>query len=547
MSLLNHFALALALAMAFLPMQTHAEELDLTLRRRIPIADGRYGIQHTTAQWDTTRTAVIVCDMWDAHHCLNAVRRETQLAPRVDRFLKTLRNQGALIIHAPSDCMAAYEDHPARDRARQAPAASNIPTDISQWCDRIPEEEAGVYPLDQTDGGEDDDLEEHARWHEQLASQGRNPKLPWLQQIDSIEIDADRDAITDSGVEVWNLLEQHQIQQVMLVGVHTNMCVLGRPFGLRQMARNGRNVVLVRDLTDTMYNPQRWPYVSHFAGTDRIIEHIEKFVCPTITSDQILGDTEFRYAGDHRPHLVVLIGEDEYRAHETLPKFIDAELASTFRTSFLFERPDAPGDLLGHQELETADVLLVFMRRRALPTEQLEALQAALHRGIPVVGLRTASHAFALRDAPPAGRRAWNEFDAQVLGGNYQGHHGNHPPQDPATKLSIAPGAEDHPLLSGLNIAAWPASSWLYKTSPLAPGTTPLILGQVGDRPGVEPVAWTHIDRRGARVFYTSLGHPDEFELPEFRQFLVRGIVWAAGLKEPSEIPAPNGDRSSAH
>ena len=76
--------------------------------------------------------------------------------------------------------------------------------------------------------------------------------------------------------------------------------MLGRPFGLRQLAKNGKNVVLMRDLTDTMYNPARWPYVSHFRGTDLIIEHIEKYVCPTVTSDQVVGGQPFRFKGDVR-------------------------------------------------------------------------------------------------------------------------------------------------------------------------------------------------------------------------------------------------------
>ena len=84
----------------------------------------------------------------------------------------------------------------------------------------------------------------------------------------------------------------------MLLGVHANMCVLGRPFGLRQMAKNGKNVVLVRDLTDTMYNPKMPPKVSHFEGTRLIVEHVEKYVCPTITSNQLLGGNEFRFKGD---------------------------------------------------------------------------------------------------------------------------------------------------------------------------------------------------------------------------------------------------------
>ena len=184
--------------------------------------------------------------------------------------------------------MEPYKDHPARKRAQAAPKAKNLPKDIDQWCRQIPAEEKGKYPIDQSDGGEDDDLKEHEEWHAKLKAMGRNPKAPWKSQHAGLTI-KDEDAISDSGVEIWNLLEDRGINNVMLVGVHTNMCVLGRPFGLRQMAKNGKNVVLVRDLTDTMYNPKMPPMVSHFEGTRLIVEHIEKYVCPTITSDQIIG------------------------------------------------------------------------------------------------------------------------------------------------------------------------------------------------------------------------------------------------------------------
>src|SRR5262249_31170080 len=133
-----------------------------------------------------------------------------------------------------------------------------------------------------------------------LADMGRNPKAPWKSQHAGLKIH-DTDAISDSGVEIWNLLEERGISNVILVGVHTNMCVLGRPFGLRQMAKNGKNVVLMRDLTDTMYNPKSWPHVTHFRGTELIIEYIEKCVCPTITSDQLIGGQPFRFSSD-RPH-----------------------------------------------------------------------------------------------------------------------------------------------------------------------------------------------------------------------------------------------------
>jgi nicotinamidase-related amidase len=294
-------------------------------RARVLQQDGAYAVRTQEEAWKPNETAIIVCDMWDAHHCLNAVRRETEMAPRMNQLLKVAREKGVFIIHAPSSCMAPYAEHPGRKLAQNAPAAKNLPENISQWLRKIPAEDKCVYPIDQSDGGEDDDADEHRRWHELLASQGRNPKAPWKAQIDLLEIQAG-DAISDSGVEIWNLLESRGLKNVILMGVHTNMCVLGRPFGLRQMASNGKNTVLMRDLTDTMYNPARPPYVSHFAGTELIVEHIEKTVCPTITSVDFLGGEPFRYSGDKRK-IVFLIGDDEYKTEITLPKFAAQELA----------------------------------------------------------------------------------------------------------------------------------------------------------------------------------------------------------------------------
>jgi nicotinamidase-related amidase len=276
--------------------------LVVNLRSRAAAATDsqQYQPREVIEKWDPKATAIIVCDMWDLHHCKRAVDRVTEMAPRMNEVLAKCRDGGVLIIHAPSSCMVPYEDTLMRRRAKEAPAAKNLPKDIGSWCSKIPEEEKGKYPIDQSDGGEDDEADEHAQWVAKLTALGRNPKAPWKRQIDVLKMD-DRDAVSDSGVEIWNLLEDRRISNVILLGVHTNMCVLGRPFGLRQMAKNGKHVVLMRDLTDTMYNPARWPYVSHFQGTELIIEHIEKFVCPTITSDQVLGGKPFRFKGQSAP------------------------------------------------------------------------------------------------------------------------------------------------------------------------------------------------------------------------------------------------------
>jgi nicotinamidase-related amidase len=286
--------LGLALAAADAP------PLALKLRSRVedPAHKGRFQTVEKPASWDPKRTAIIVCDMWDLHHCLNATRRGAEMAPTMDRVLKAARDRGATIIHAPSDCIASYKDHPARKRAVETPRAKSFPAEIGKWCYKIPAEEKGVYPIDQSDGGEDDDPAEHAKWQEELTAKGRNPKAPWIKETDLLTIDAGRDTISADGQEVWSILEARGIEHVVLLGVHLNMCVLGRPFGLRQMAKNGRDVVLMRDMTDTMYNPARSPHVSHFAGTELMVEHVEKYVCPTITSDQVLGGAPFRFKGD---------------------------------------------------------------------------------------------------------------------------------------------------------------------------------------------------------------------------------------------------------
>ena len=94
--------------------------------------------------------------------------------------------------------------------------------------------------------------------------------------------------ISDNGQEIYSFLRAYNIEQVLLAGVHTNMCILNRSFGIKQMVRWGVPVALIRDLTDAMYNPAMPPYVSHNEGTRLVIEYIEKFWCPTILSQDLL-------------------------------------------------------------------------------------------------------------------------------------------------------------------------------------------------------------------------------------------------------------------
>ncbi|HIG27154.1 MAG TPA: nicotinamidase [Verrucomicrobiales bacterium] len=490
--------------------------------------------------WNPEKTAIIICDMWDAHHSVNAVRRLKEFAPRLNEVLQTARQWGTTIIHSPSDCMDYYKEHPARRNALKTPVAENPPVDIASWCHRIPGEESAVYPIDQSDGGEDDDLVEHAQWAGHLKRMGRNPGTPWIKQTDVLKIQKD-DFICSEGDLVWNILRNESIENVILVGVHTNMCVLGRPFGLRQMVRNGLNTVLMRDMTDIMYNPARWPYISHFSGIDLIVDHIERHVCPTITSDQLIGGKPFRFKNDLRPHLVILMAEQEYLTLETLPEFASTELQKDFRISYIYADETDRNHLPGLEILEQADLLLVSVRRRAIPENQLNRIRNFVATGRSVIGIRTASHAFDIRGAEvKTGHDIWEQFDADVLGGNYHNHHGNNGPGKPRTLVRINQKNSWHPILTGLKSPNESSvQSSLYKTSPVSESATILMTGRVEGRQPEEPVSWSFTRADGGRSFYTSLGHPNDFKWTDFRTLLRNAVYWAANRHIP-EISIAN-------
>lgn len=503
--------------------QVTGSEFQLTLRSQVEVDNsGDFRPNVRPQSWEPARSAVIVCDMWDAHHCYRAVQRATEMAPRLNEFVEHARKAGATIIHAPSGCMSAYADHAARDRAIDEPKSDDAPTDINQWCYSIDSENPNSYPIDQSDGGEDDTETEHSRWAAELVAKGLDPKAPWKKQIDAIRIASEVDFISDQGDEIWSILANRSIDNVMLVGVHTNMCVLGRPFGLRQLTKNGKNVVLVRDLTDTMYNPASKPFVSHFTGTDLIVSYIQRYVCPTITSDQLLGGMPFRFSTDQRPTVAFMIGEGEYSTEETLPSFAIDQLGKFYRVVEVKEDAKNENHLVGLDQLDTADALLVSVRRKTLPLDQLQKVRDFVQSGKPIIGIRTASHAFCLRGAEaPPNLADWPEFDAEVFGGNYTNHHGN------AIKSTVRLDSttSDHPILSGLQSINFQQGGSLYKTSPLAEGTTLLMIGSANGLPP-EPVAWTFERADGGVSFYTSLGHRDDFANPAFTMLLKQAIDW---------------------
>ena len=252
------------------PTQSMSQSSSLVLNLRsqkLVENDSGYRIWQTKTSQKTVdgeKTALVLCDVWDRHHCRGAEERLARLLPRMHDVVRAVRGAGGLIVHAPSGTMAFYEDSLARKRVSDAPRVEPPP---DRDLDDPP------LPIDGEDSCDTED----------------SGDSPWTRQHAAIEIDDSVDVISDEGKELHPVYVQRGIEQVFIMGVHTNMCVLHRTFAIKQMVRWGYEIALVRDLTDTMYNPARPPYVSHEEGTGLTIGYVEKFWCPTILSNDLVG------------------------------------------------------------------------------------------------------------------------------------------------------------------------------------------------------------------------------------------------------------------
>lgn len=245
--------------------------LNLRERREEPAGSGNVKSIERVVDWSVAETAIIVCDMWDDHHCKIAAQRVGVMAPRMNQVLTAARDRGVMIIHAPSNTMDFYAGTPYRQRMQHA-LAFKPPVPIERRCDVDPSREPSLLPVDRSLDCDDPTLGPVVRFHKRQNA-----------AIDIIGFDG----VSDDGQEIYNFCQQEGIKNIVLMGVHTNYCVLARSFGIRQMVRLGRNVVLARDLTDALYDPRQPPYVSHARGTELVVEHIERYWCPSILSDDL--------------------------------------------------------------------------------------------------------------------------------------------------------------------------------------------------------------------------------------------------------------------
>jgi Trehalose utilisation len=258
-------------------------------------------------------------------------------------------------------------------------------------------------------------------------------------------------------------------------------------------------------------------------------------------------------------HVVLVSGDEEYRSEEALPQLAKI-LAKRhgFKCTVLFAigkdgtiDPNQSDNIPGLEALRSADLMIIATRFRNLPDDQMKEMVDYVESGRPIIGMRTATHAFNLR-SPTYAKYSWNSkawpggFGRQVLGETWVNHHGNHGKE--STRGIIATGAKDHPILRGIKDGEIWGSTDVYEVHPPAECTR-LVLGQVlaGMKPSdppVEgkkndpmiPVAWlktyTGEQAKTARVFTTTMGAATDLESEGTRRLLVNATYWVIGLEE---------------
>ncbi len=261
-------------------------------------------------------------------------------------------------------------------------------------------------------------------------------------------------------------------------------------------------------------------------------------------------------------HVVLVSGDEEYRSEEALPQL--AKILAKhhgFDCTVLFAvnddgviTPTRTDHIAGLEALRTADLMVILTRFRDLPDGEMKQIADYVDSGRPIVGLRTATHAFNLKSASAYAHYSWTSkvwdggFGRQVLGETWIDHHGHHGKQ--STRGIIAPGEQEQPILRGIKDGdIWGPTDVYRVRLPLPGDSKPLVLGQVlegmspTDKPvsgpqnePMLPVAWVKTYRgksgKPARVFTTTMGASQDLQTEGTRRLLVNACYWAVGIED---------------
>ena len=276
------------------------------------------------------------------------------------------------------------------------------------------------------------------------------------------------------------------------------------------------------------------------------------------------------YSGGEGPgkgkHIVLVSGDEEYRSEEALPqlgKILAVHHGFTCTVLFAIHpdtgeiNPENTHNIPGLEALDDADLMILFTRFRDLPDEQMKHIDAYLKSGRPVIGMRTATHAFNTGNANWAhysfnyggDKKEWKDGVGRlVLGETWISHHGHHKAE--STRGLIAPDAKDHPIVRGIKSGdVWGDTDVYGVRLPLPGDSKPIVLGQVltgmkFDDPPVDgpkndpmmPIGWTKTyqlpEGKEGRVFATTMGAATDLATEGTRRMLVNAVYWCLGMED---------------
>ncbi|MBE6428133.1 MAG: ThuA domain-containing protein [Planctomycetaceae bacterium] len=233
------------------------------------------------------------------------------------------------------------------------------------------------------------------------------------------------------------------------------------------------------------------------------------------------------------PLAAIIVSDSHYRADTLFPE-LAPWLEENYGIRTVIIHGHGGGDFENIDQLKNADIALLYVRRISPKTEQLELFKEYLQSGRPLMAFRTSSHAFALsfdgKKKPAEGFSEWREFDAEVLGGNYH----NHGPNDQGTRVTTLQAAKNHPIFKDVDTAAYHSNGSLYFTLPIAEDAELFQVGSVMCRR--EPLTWLRKNEWGGLVFYSALGHWDDFQDIRFRRMIGNAIQYLCEETEKMKV-----------
>lgn len=251
---------------------------------------------------DCSKIALLSIGMWSMHKCQVATDRLDEISIKSNELMKKIRNNGGKILHGSSTLVNLPEYKKMRDNIVGLPEAKLVDKGMVQ----LP-----PIPLDDSDGG--------------IVEINKNYDRKKVLMNPHIEMDYEKDVITGHNKEILNYLHYHNIELLLICGTHTNMCVLDRTYGVKNLIRFGFPVIIIRDLVDVVHNHAKFPYTNREETNELMSEWIEEYICPSVHSEDILFRNKQKkiiYV-DIDDTICSGVGKNKYESPEPIQKNID--------------------------------------------------------------------------------------------------------------------------------------------------------------------------------------------------------------------------------